>query len=78
MAKSMQGNPFENLANAVIVQACEDYRAAAKALRKNPHSQTAAGDIRSLERFFHSAWYGALTAVDGDFLIRRLRAEAQI
>ena len=26
MAKRVDGDPYENLANAVIVQACDDYR----------------------------------------------------
>jgi hypothetical protein len=26
-----------------------------------------------LEKFFHSGWYGVLTGVDPDYLIRKLR-----
>lgn len=77
MAKIIQGNPYEGLANAIIVQACDDYRAAMKALKKNPHSTTARSEMESIERFFHSHWYGVLTSVDGDFLIRRLREEME-
>lgn len=78
MAKSMQGNPYENLANGIIVQAASDYKAALKKIKKNPQNQDAVDEALSIERFFHSGWYGALTALDGDFLIRRLREEAAV
>ena len=29
-----------------------------------------------VERFFHSDWYSALTVIDPDYLIDRLRKEA--
>lgn len=34
MAKRVDGNPYENLANAVIVQACDDYREELKKIKK--------------------------------------------
>lgn len=69
------GNPYENLANAIIVQAANDYRAALKKIRKNPQNRDAIDEALSIEKFFHSGLYGALTTVDGDFLVRQLRAE---
>lgn len=42
---------------------------------KNPASRTAAEEIREIERFFHSEWYGMLTDVDGNFLIRKCKEE---
>lgn len=74
MAKTV-GNPYENLANAIIVKACEDYRAALRGLKRNPSDRGHMDDALQLERFFHSAWYQALTTVDGDFLIRKIREE---
>lgn len=78
MAKSMQGNPYENLANGIIVQAASDYKAALKKIKKNPQNQDAVDEALSIESFFHSGWYETLTAVDGDFLIRRLQEEAAV
>lgn len=75
MANVTKGDPYENLANSIIVQACDDYRAALKKIRKNPRNKDAIDEVLSIERFFHSGWYGALTTVDADFLIRKLRAE---
>jgi len=76
MAKEI-GNPYENLANAIVVKACEDYRAALKKIKHNPKNRNAIDEALSLERFFRSQWYQTLTSVDGDFLIRKLRGEIE-
>ena len=47
--------------------------AALKKLKKNPGNRTAMDDAMRLEKFFHSGWYGVLTSVDPDYLIRKLR-----
>jgi hypothetical protein len=67
------GDPFENLANAIVKQAADDYEAALRKLKKNPRNKAAMGEAMELENFFHSGWYGVLTKVDPDYLIRRLR-----
>lgn len=71
----MNGEPYENLANAVILQAVRDYRTALKALRMNPRNKAAQTEKESIERFFRSQWYQALTTVDGKMLIRKLNEE---
>lgn len=74
MAKS-DGDPYENLANAIIITACDDYRMALKKIRRNPNNKEAMSEAMELERFFHSPWYSTLTSVDGDFIIRKIRTE---
>ena len=74
MAKS-DGNPYENLAASIIVTACNDYRMTLKKIRRNPNNKEAMSEAMELERFFHSPWYSTLTSVDGDFIIRKIRAE---
>ena len=69
---------YEKLANAIILQAVKDYRAALKILKKRPDSIPAKGTRNEIEQFFRSSWYQQLTAVDGEMLIRRLREEAGI
>jgi hypothetical protein len=69
--------PYENLANAVILQAVHDYRTALKALRMNPQNKAAKSDKDEIERFFRSQWYQALTTVDGEMLIRKLNEEVK-
>ena len=57
-------NPYENLANAIVLQAVKDYR-----LTDDE------AELAEIERFFRSDWYGVLTDVDPEYLIRRLRKE---
>lgn len=79
MVKSVSiGNPYENLANAIILTAVEDYRRVLKRYVKNPKSKEVMADVKELERFFKSSWYSALTSVDGEFLIRKIRAEYDV
>lgn len=68
---------YEDLANAIILQAVRDYRAALKCLKLNPRDRSALADKDEVERFFRSDWYSALTSVDGETLIRSLRQEAE-
>ena len=67
-------DPYESLANAIITTAAKDYMAA-KILKKSPANVTAKSTVDECERFFRSSWYAALTSVDSEFLIRRLREE---
>ena len=65
-------DPYENLANAIVLQAVKDYRDSLK-----PGNQAAMSDAMECERFFRSGWYKALTSVDGEYLIQKLREEAK-
>lgn len=69
-------DPYEALANAIIVQAAQDVRVAYKAIKRNPKNYTAQRTIDEVEKFFNSAWFEALTDVEGSYLIRKLREEA--
>ena len=66
---------YENLANAIILQAVKDYRVALKCLKVNPRNKTALADKEEIERLFHSGWFSVLTSVDGKMLIRSLQME---
>ena len=66
---------YENLANAIILQAVKDYRSALKCLKVNPRNRTAMADKDEIERFFRSQWFSALTSIDGETLIRSLTKE---
>ena len=71
-------DPFERLANAIIIQAAVDYRLALKQLRQNPDFQPAMSRMHEVERFFGSEWFSSLTRVDGPELQARLKTEAAI
>lgn len=66
---------WENLANAIIQQAVDDYRKIAKdktGIQLNGDNRS----IKKIEDFFLSGWFHILTNIDGRTLIKRLRSEA--
>lgn len=71
--KNLAENPYERLANAIIIQASKDYMTSLRKKKRNPGSASAEHDIRECERFFRSGWYQVLTSVDGEYLIIKLR-----
>ena len=75
-SKKLAENPYEALANAIIIQASKDYMTNLRKKKRNPGSASAEHDIRECERFFRSDWYQVLTSVDGEYLMDRLREEA--
>ena len=68
-------DPYENLAQAVILQAVKDYRTVRKKLKYHPKNKEAKLMIEDCERFFRSDWFGVLTSVDGQMLLRKLQEE---
>lgn len=67
-------DPWEELANAIILQAVKDYRLALRAPEWSVKAQTT---VKECESFFRSDWFKILTTVDGEYLIRRLREEEE-
>ena len=63
-------NPYEALANAIILQAAKDYRASWK--KKN-----GAAERSQIQRFFRSRLFANITEVNPDYLIERLEVEHQ-
>ena len=70
-------DPYENLANAIVLQAVKDYRNALKRLKKKSGNKAAMADALECARVFRSGWYKTLTSVDGEYLITKLREEAK-
>ena len=82
--------PYESLANAIVEQAVTDYRKATAdiriakhRLRENPNDEKAIKLLNQsyrmhteCNRFFRSEWFGVLTKVDGERLLRELKEEA--
>ncbi|MGI5986231.1 MAG: hypothetical protein ACOX7O_10330 [Oscillospiraceae bacterium] len=69
---------YENLANAIVLQAVKDYRVALKCLVDNPKNKMALADKHEVEHFFRSGWFSVLTSLDGEMLIRSLREDVGI
>lgn len=63
-------DPYQNLANAIVCVAADDYRTALKK-----------GDallLSSLQQFFHSAWCSVLTSIDTELLMEALNREHRV
>ena len=73
--KNLAEDPYERLANAIILQAVTDYRAALKRIKWKPEDRETIDEAMRVESFFRSGWYSQLTAVAGEYLIRRLQDE---
>ena len=57
-------DPYQELANAIVLQAVKDYR-------MTDDEQ----ELKEIERFFRSNWFGVLTKVDPNILITNLRKD---
>ena len=68
-------NPYEELANSIVLQAVKDYREALGILRFSPKDKNAGISKNEIERFFRSGWFGLLTNINPEMLISRLRKE---
>ena len=73
--KNLAEDPYERLANAIVLQAVSDYRVALKKIKAHPKNREAISEALEIEKFFRSSWYSILTDVDGEYLIRRLQDE---
>lgn len=67
--------PYEKLANAIILQAAKDYRAVLSQRQKYPEHKAYIDVQRELETFFRSRWFRALCDLEGEMLIQKLREE---
>lgn len=68
-------NPYEELSNAIVLQAVKDYRVTLQELKRDPISTNALHSMNELEKFFRSEWYSSLTAINGEVLMEKLRRE---
>lgn len=66
------GEPYQNLANAIVYMACMDLREALGA-KKLGHDRD--GEIYELKKFFYSQWFSVLTTLDGDMVYSAIEKE---
>lgn len=64
---------YQLLANAIVTSAARDYKRTLRSLKRG--SDYAPLHLRSLERFFNSAWYRLLTRVDSKYIMERIKQE---
>ena len=72
-SRSGMQEPEEILARAIVLQAVNDWRKAANALRVIPDHPEALALRKETERFFRSRWFHTLTDLDGEELLARLQ-----
>ncbi len=60
-------DPYERLANAIVLRAVEDYRMTEDRW-----------ELRQLEGFFLSGWFSTLTNADGSVILKKLREEKAV
>ena len=65
--------PYQALANAIVELAVKDYKKALKRHYRFPDSEDYVAEVKSLERFFRSGWYGMLTNLDGEYIMAGVR-----
>lgn len=70
-------DPYEALANAIIMQAVKDYRDALRKLKRGRKNTDAECTKAEVERFFRSGLFSALTEIDPEMLIRKLNEEVK-
>ena len=72
---AMLGSGWRALADAIILQAAEDYRRLTQRIAKHPDELDNVSEMRRIERFLRSDWFGVLSDLDGRRLLRDLKAD---
>jgi len=72
---AMLGSGWQALADAIILQAADDYRRLTRRLITHPDELDKASEKRRIERFLCSPWFGVLSELDGRRLLRDLKAD---
>ena len=70
-------NPFEDLAQAIIVQAVSDYRYTTNRLQAKLENGRLQNRKKEIEEFFCSSWFQMLTDLNGERLMHQLQADMQ-
>ena len=71
------GEPYEKLANAIILQAVKDWRTAYRACRRSYRDTVSRNHMYECESFFRSNWFKTLTNgnIDGRKFVQALKGQ---
>ena len=75
MARETPLPPEQMLANAIIIQAADDYRVSLRRLKLNRMNREYLRVKEDCERFFQSEWFEVLSNVDGKMIMKRIQKE---
>lgn len=68
--------PYQDLANAIIIRAAKDYRFYRKYARRHPDDYWAEGEMKKIEKFFKSPWADFLCGeMDATYILDKLKEE---
>jgi len=67
---------WEDLAQAIILQAVADDQEAREKLRRRPDRKDAQEVLAECERFFTSIWFAHLNNADGEKLLHKLKEDS--
>lgn len=68
---------WQALAEAIILQAVADYRRVQYRNRIRPYQAETQQEIKNIEQFFCSEWFGELCSLDGSKLLRDLKKQIE-
>lgn len=68
-------DPYQELANAIIVTASRDYMSAYKKFLRSGEGY---GKVMKEEKFFFSEWFEILSDADPDYLIEAMRKKCEM
>lgn len=71
----MKIDPYEELANAIIIQAAREYKQILKVLKVHPKNIVAENQAKEIEEFFLSKWFRDISNADGEFIITELKEQ---
>lgn len=73
----MSLDPYEALANAVVLQAVKDWRESAKKVSRGRRNINAQAMKDECERFFTLSYFNTFTELDGNMLLMKLKQEVE-
>lgn len=77
VGQALNVDPWQELANAIILQAVKDYRAAYRRVRRFPKDPLARSAVQEIVEFFCSDYFSVLSTLDGPALLRRITNEIE-
>lgn len=66
---------WENLRNAIILRAVEDYRWSVRQIQRGEKTSLHTARKKEIEAFFHSKWFSTLCTLDGPKLLDGIKKQ---
>lgn len=71
------GDPYQDLANAIIVQQAQQYMKLLRKQKAYPYRQSIQEELDEIEDFFHSDEFALLTEADPDYILERMKQKVE-